>query len=231
MDQRFPDGTDQKQRNPVKNKNFEYRRQAAKKYAKTWHCASKLSSRGNYIYHYYDPDNLKSEGWWDDVSFMVGSQVVVVAWVHPRMKYSDETSEAAYSLAEPSPSSNFLLDSTPIYKKKGKNKNRKKIVAYECKPSGQELKEWHDKLQTIRDAVRKTSDIRIKPSITIEQLDYCRFVELCIPVEVIDQKSLEDMTDLARLIIKDRGMLDVLYPGYEYGKEQWIAEGHDGRLA
>ncbi len=219
-----------------KNKEFERRRHAAKKYAKTDWTNSRLNSEGNYVYHCYDnPDFKKTEGWWDDVSFKFGSQKVVVAWIHPRMAFSDETNDMAHLVFKPAPKWDILKNSRPIYKKVGSKRNRKKIVAWETGSSDKNksrdnFKKWMDELGIFLESFRAKTDLVIQPSIKIEQMDYCRYVSLVCPIEVVDEASLDKMAELTRKLLRGETSLEKEFPDYTYTKDNWLKEGHNGKI-
>lgn len=210
----------------MKNKYFDQKRTAAKKYAKKWHRYGEMTPLGNVLYHQYPEEHKKTEGWWDDVAFRMGSQIVVVWWVHPRMVYSDTASNAAYELLEAAPKWDLSADGVKNYKRIGKNKNRKRVISTTMAPIPKDFRDWADDWDAKTKLIQETGDIVIKPSIKIEQYDWCRGVSLCMPVEAIDAKSVEYMAELAKQILRGETTLEKLFPGYTYTKEDWIKEGN-----
>ena len=49
-------------------------------------------------------------------------------------------------------------------------------------------------------------------------------MELCVPVEVRDQNEAGSLVDLARRLIKGIATLEGEFPGYSYGRQQWLNE-------
>jgi hypothetical protein len=210
----------------LKNKEFDRRRREAKQYAKKWHNIRHVNPDGNYLYHSYPEP--KDMGWWDDVSFRLGSQVVVVAWIHPRMAFSDKTKDIAYGLLPEAPPTKWEKASTN-YRRIGKNKNRKRVVSYNMTPFDGDFLAWCDLWDKTTLDIRKTTDLIIRPSIKIEQLDYCRFVSLVAPVEAIDEKSVNDMANMAKTILRGETTLEELFPEYVYTREDWASEVPDDK--
>lgn len=218
-----------------KNKEFERRRIAAKKYAKTDWMQSRLNEHGNYVYHCYDnPDVKKTEGWWDDVSFKFGSQKIVVAWVHPRMAFSDETDNQAHLSFKSAPKWDIFDKAKPIYKKVGSKRARKKVIAWATSSDKNEshdnFRKWMDEFGLFLEKFRSETDLVIRPSIKIEQMDYCRYVTLVCPIEVVDEASLNQMAELTKKILRRETTLEKEFPNYTYTKEDWLKEGHDGTI-
>jgi hypothetical protein len=209
----------------MKNKYFDYMRAKAKKYAKTWHRANQLTPLGNALIHCYDnPDNKKEHGWWDDVQFKLGGQVITVWWIHPRMAFSDTTDTVAYDSLPPAPEWNWASSGVKNYKKIGKNKNRKRLVSTTIPPSPASFTEWCDLWKVRRAEVRQSTDIVIRPSIKVDQLSWCRGVSLCIPIEAVDADSVEQVAEIAKKLLRGETTLDELFPNYTYTKDDWAAE-------
>lgn len=207
----------------MKNKYFDLMRKSAKEYAKDWHRHNQLTPLGNALIHCYD--NPHEMGWWDDVMFRLGGQVICVWWTHPRMQFADQTNEMARNLMPPSPPWNLREGSVANYKRLGKNKKRKKIVSYTMAPIHDTWKEWSAECDKKTEEVRRTTDLVIRPSMKIEQLNWCRGVSLCIPEEAIDAVSVEKMAEIAKQLLRGETTLEELYPDYTYTRHDYEADG------
>ena len=208
----------------MKNKYFDLMRKSAKEYAKTWHRHNQLTPLGNALIHCYD-NHQHEMGWWDDVMFRLGGQVICVWWTHPRMQFADQTNEMAHNLMPPSPPWN-LGSGTPNYKRLGKNKKRKKIVSYTMdSPTPGTWKEWSAECDKKTEEVRRTTDLVIRPSMKVEQLNWCRGVSLCVPEEAIDAVSVEKMAEIAKQLLRGETTLEELYPDYTYTRHDYEADG------
>lgn len=206
----------------MKNSQFERARQSAKCYVKRWASNRKLTERGNYVVHHFDGTPRLS--WWGDVFFRLGSQVVAVWWTHPRLQYHDACENAAFDQVDElrAHKSNAAV---PLYKIVGKNKNRKKVVAWRLKETPEEQRKWRDEWKRIKEHLLKTSDVIVRPSMTIKQYDWCRGVEICLPIEIIDQRGLEDVADIVRSILSGKKKFEDFYPvDYAYGRDEWAVD-------
>lgn len=216
----------------MKNKRFERNRVDAKKYLKKWWRRRELTELGNAIYHVYDnPENKKTEGWWDDVAFVMGSQVVSVWWIHPRMAYHDKCSNLAQKATDEVmtyPSGDLFDGSTKNYRYLGKNKKRKKIVSHTMAPINESYRIYFDKLHEFEAKFQKTGDVVIKPHMKVEQLHWCRGVSICMPVEAIDLISVEAMAELVKKILRGETTLEKEFPDYTYTKDDWNREFPEG---
>lgn len=65
----------------------------------------------------------------------------------------------------------------------------------------------------------------IVPSLKVETLAWCRFVEIVAPIEIRNVAELGMLADLVRRILKGETTLADEFPGYVYGKDQWIGDG------
>ncbi len=208
----------------MKNKDFERKREAAKRYAKQWN--NPLTERGNYIPNQFD--GSKKISWWDDIFFRHGSQLIAVWWDHPRLRYQDRCKSLAYDelvKIKPKKETDWLEGSEKIYKYLGKSKKRKRVEFYRMLDMTQSQTDWYDELKAREEELLMTSDVVIRPSITITQYDWCRGVDICLPVEVVDEASLEDVADQVRDVLSGRKKFSDLYPeGYAYTREDWIRD-------
>lgn len=204
----------------MKNIYIERNIQSAKRYAKNWNRTK--SARGNHIIHDYSiPSKLS---WWDDVLFRVGSQIVVVWWTHPRMKYRDVCEDLAFNEC-----SDYYVDweikTKKIQKPVGKTKSRKQTVAHEWLPPPEDHKTFYDKLRETEERILTTSDVVVKPHFKVKQLNWARAVDVCYPVEIIDQQSLEDMADDVKKVLTGQKTLDNLFDSsYTYTHNNWNTE-------
>lgn len=216
----------------MKHRAMERKIKMAKDYSKNWPRASDVSRRGNLVYHQYPVDSSRTQGWWDDVAFRFGSQLVLVIWTHPRMDYQDTCENLAYDnvvhLKPQADDHNWLNDATKIHKFVGKNKKRKRVVAYRLKSSTllDQNREWYKVWDKEKLRVSASGEIEIKPYIKITQGHRHRMVRVCLPLEVIDQTSLEDMADVVRDILNGKSTIEGLFPGYTYSSSNWLAEGN-----
>lgn len=207
----------------MKNKYFDLMRKNAKKYAKTWHRHHEVNADGNVLYHCYSEP--KSEGWWDDVAFKIGSQVVVVLWVHPRMAFKDQVNDQAMEDCNHLyPTDDWFSGGKKIYKKLGKNKKRKRHIMTEMRQTPQSTRDWCDAIHAREKELFLTTDAVIRPSMRIEQCNHARYVYLCMPVEAVDEKSVNEMANVAKRLVKGETTLAELFPEYSYTKEDWAKE-------
>ncbi|MDO5651583.1 MAG: hypothetical protein Q4G13_05550 [Moraxella sp.] len=205
----------------MKNKNFERKRQQAKRHAKKYNPANGFNEQGNHVIHSYE--EKRELGWWDDVDFMLGSQRIHVAWIHPRTHYEDLCSELAHK-QKPYPYNTLKpLDKKPIYPTKGTKRQRKKAKFFEW-TIPEERKNYFEELRKLENEILQSSDIVVRPYFKVEQLDWCRFVNVCLPIEVVDEATLNNMANIVRQLLARTTTLDELYPNYQYDKNDWIKE-------
>ncbi len=202
----------------MKNKFIEYKKHSAKQYAKKWNAPR--NAQGNHFPHLFE--NSSKLASCEEVFFKLGSQVVVVWWVHPRQQYLLLCDECAYLMMLP------LRNDTPlIFKPKYKkiDNSRKKAMSFELVQSSTvEEQEFWQKYREKYHELLTTSDFVIKPFINIKQYDWCLGVDICLPLEVLDETSANELVAIVKDLLRQETTLDKLYPNYQYTKENWQQE-------
>lgn len=207
----------------MKNRQFELRRRLARQYHRDKRGDPfEQGIRIRHDYGEFDPNELS---WWDDVQFILGDLRVAVAWQHPRHVYQgmieDAAMQAAHHLYEKIDGDLFEA-AEKSYKKIGRS--RKKVHSYTTtRRPGEQA--WLDALRAEEARLSKDAEFSIVPSFKVETLAWCRFVEIVAPVEVRKVAELRMLAELVRRILKGKAMLEREFPGYVYGKAQWVSEG------
>jgi hypothetical protein len=178
------------------------------------------------VYHCYD--GTRTKGYWDDVAIKVGGQQVTIWWTHPRYLYEEHIDTIAYeeATAKYEQNTDRWMDGTPQYKKVGKS--RKKIVSYLSNmdtPDGF-YGYWRDRKKELLE----TSDFEQTCHFSVRQYDYCRGVSICIPIEVVDESSLHELTMIVRSLLANPEKFKELYGNYKYGKTEWNLENGQPEL-
>ncbi|WP_212786315.1 hypothetical protein [Ferrigenium kumadai] len=182
-------------------------------------------TNGLYLPHSYETPRQLS--WWDDIGFILNGRRVMVWWIHPRMAYADAIEERAWEETVTTPSAlPELLGHEPsqkIWKKVGKS--RKKVVGYQAPPQSESRLERYDQVQATEKRLKSDgTDFEVRPSVSVRAYSWGLGMELCVPVEVRDQNEAGSLVDLARRLIKGIATLDGEFPGYSYGRQQWLDE-------
>lgn len=184
----------------------------------------RLSHGGLFIPHSYTetkPDNLS---WWDDVGFILNGRRVIVWWQHPRQIYSDAIDDQSREEAGDNPGDNWLSDgSTTNYRRVGKS--RKKIVSYTSRQPSQEQQMYYDTRRENRERLSKDGiDFEVTTSCKRERLSWATGVSLVVPLEVRSETELALVKNLARRLMLGQTTLEAEFPGYRYGKADWLRE-------
>ena len=204
----------------MKNRHVEQTLRAARQYHRNhpWRMKGGLCTP----FAHLEPDALT---WRDDVGFVLNGRRVMVWFSHPRMKYSDAISDLAWTDMGEAPQDigSMFEDSGKNWKKVGRS--RKKVVLYTMKPFSVELSAYYDEKRNNDLRIQAEGiDLVVRPSIEVKTLSWCTGVSLCVPVEVRQETDLVALAALAKRLIKHEVTLDQLYPGYEYGREDWLGE-------
>jgi hypothetical protein len=207
----------------MKNRRFELRRRLARQYHRNKR--GDQFEQGILVRHDYGEFDANELSWWDDVQFILGGLRVEVAWQHPRHAYRDVIEDAAMKAAHhlyEKIKGDLFEGAEKSYKKVGRS--RKKVQSYTTtrRPGEQE---WLDAVRAEEVRLSKEAEFSVVPSLKVETLAWCRFVEIVAPVEVRNVPELRVLADLVRRILKGETTLVREFPGYVYGKAQWISEG------
>lgn len=207
----------------MKNPNFQRKLQRMRQYH-----ANKRNSQfdeGVRIFHRYDEFGPDALSWWDDCQIIVGKRRVMIWWTHPRFAYRNAIEDAAWAAVGDGPDRDWLgeLRSQPIYKPAGKS--RKRIVAYRSSEHDEAYEQWSQRLHAEEDRLEATGiDLMIAPSCRFETLDWCSGLELRLPMEVHNIAELKALAAMGRQLFKRETTVEELFPGYTYGRTQWLAE-------
>lgn len=209
----------------MKNKHFEHRREAAKRFKNSPNNGfARRMVNGVAIYHdYTEPRKLS---FWDDFGFILGSQYVLVTWVHPRMAFSDaveaEAEENVIQAIGPGPIWDFFKNNTPVYKKVGKS--RKKINSFSLAMVPADYEEYRLKVNIETDRLLKESSLTAKPSIRIMQWHTCRQVAIVYPAELLNVSDIVVFAAMLKQHLLGRGDMFAHLDGYRYGAADWQTE-------
>jgi len=206
----------------MKNARFERFGRMQRQYHR--HHQWKLSRGGLFIPHSYAETKPDSLSWWDDVGFIMNGRRVIVWWQHPRHVYSNAIEDQSWQEAGEDPGDDWLFEgSTTNYRKVGKS--RKKIISYTSRQPSDEQRMYYDKLDAIRKRMAAEGiDFDVATSWTRERLNWATGISLVVPLEVRNEAELALVAGLARRLILGQTTLDAEFPGYRYGKADWLRE-------
>lgn len=206
----------------MKNAKFEKFGRMQREYHR--HHPWRLSQGGLFIPHSYAETKPDGLSWWDDVGFILNGRRVIVWWQHPRQIYSDAIGDQAREEAGENPGDDWLLDgSTTNYRRVGKS--RKKIVSYTCRQPSQEQQKYYDTLRDYRERLSRDGiDFDVTTSWNQERLSWATSVSLVVPLEVRNETELAVVAKLARRLMLGQTTLEAEFPGYRYGKPDWLHE-------
>lgn len=212
----------QKQGVMLKNPKFELLRRLQRQYHRnhTW----RLNADRLYVPHSYAGVKSDSLSSWDDVGFILNDRRVIVWWRHPRHVYADMLDQRAWDLAGEAPAGDWLLEgSTPNYIPVGKS--RKRIISHTCRSPSAEQQAYYEHIRGLRAQLDKTGiDYSVRPTWKRTRLDWADGVDLVAPMEVRNEFELAQVAKLARRLMLGQTTLELEFPGYAYGQEDWLAD-------
>lgn len=184
----------------------------------------RLSQGGLFIPHSYAETPPDSLSWWDDVGFILNGRRVIVWWRHPRQVYATALDEQSWQEAGEGPQDDWLTTGiTKNYRRVGKS--RKKIVSYTSRQPSAEQRLHDDRRRAIRERLTTAGiALEVLPSWTREPLTWATGVSLVAPLDVRNEDELASLARLSRHLILGKTTLNAEFPGYRYGRNDWLRE-------
>jgi hypothetical protein len=184
----------------------------------------RLSQGALYIPHSYTNVTPDSLSYWDDVGFILNGRRIIVWWQHPRHVYVDALEEVASQEVGDGPGDTWLSDgATKNYKRVGRS--RKKLMSYTPREPSAAQSNHYDLLNvTFARLSSEGIDLEVVASWQWRRLTWAMAVTLVTPFEVRNECELASVANLARLLILGKTTLDVEFPGYCYGRNEWLSE-------
>ena len=204
----------------MKSRHREKLRRQAKEYHRTNGLAA--DEGGIQSRHVFEPDCLLS--WWHDLGFVFNKRGMMIWWTHPRLRYADAISDAAWNEAgTPPKSASPLFASEPQWKRVGRS--RKKIISYLARETPAELRRYYDHLQNIETRLRATGIVhQVSPALRVTQLKWGTGIDLCVPMELRTKEDAEAIVALSKKLLKRGTTLALEFPEYQYGQIEWLNE-------
>ena len=112
---------------------------------------------------------------------------------------------------------------TKNYRKVGRS--RKKLVSYTSRQPSPEQRQHYDLLRDIEKRLSADGiDFDVAVSWKWERLSWAMGVSLVAPLEVRNEGELASVANLARHLILGKTTLNAEFPGYLYGRADWLRE-------
>lgn len=206
----------------MKNKKMEQYKISAKHYAKHWQ--KQLNQDGNHLPHAYPENERKKLAWWDDVFFKLGSQVVAIWWVHPRQHYADLCENLLDKQINMPDTASCFEWGEKIYTQVGKSRKKIKYYQTSSRYNDERWQLYFAQREQLRQNLLYENDLLVKPFMQIQQYAWGLGVNLCLPIEALDEMSVNEMAQIAKRLVRRETTLAKLYPDYTYSKTDWQRE-------
>lgn len=186
----------------------------------------RLSPGGLYIRYSYTETKPDDLSWRDDVGFILNRRRVIVWWKHPRLVYSDAIEDLSWKEAGDAPEDDWFHDDrTASHKRVGKS--RKKIVGHFLREFTAETEQYFKKHRDIEKRLQAEGiELDVSLSWKRERMKSGDGISLVAPMEVRNGTELALVAKLARRLILGQTTLEAEFPGYRYGRADWLREQH-----
>ncbi|WP_322033398.1 hypothetical protein [Paraburkholderia sp. J76] len=205
----------------MKNRHIESLRRKAREYHRHHQWPLK---NGLYVPHAYPEEDRVRLSWWDDVGFILNGRRVIVNWMHPRFAYSNAIEDEAHTDIPPPTSDKWHEEGEKQYRKLGRS--RKKVIAITCGPTTTPWAEYFAALRAREDELKRSGiDLEIRPSMRVVWYSWAMAVDLIAPMEVRSGDDVVALAAIARRLVKRETTVADEWPGYSYGRADWLTEG------
>jgi hypothetical protein len=200
--------------------------ESVKKSAKLYHQTERSTNFTNGLIHYHDFDEDTSSNltWWEDVEFILNDYRVNVACIHPRLDYLDSIKTEAHNKID-----HLYPVPTDIFEEPKQNYVKDRKSKFKSVPLNtdftKEFNDWSAAYNSTQQELLLTSEYKAKPFITSEWLAYCRYIDICAPIEIRGSNDLVKLVDLVKRLLKGETTIENEFPAYTYAKVQWEDEG------
>lgn len=207
----------------MKNLYYQSIRQAAKHFHSRQH-GDHFDKGINPQYDYGNGEATKLS-WWDDVTFIRNNYRVHVSWSHPRWYYKETIRSKAFDNINALDifDEHAFENATPQYVKIGKS--RKKVASYTMgsllKPGMYEL------LETEEQKLFKINDVKIYPFMTVSWFKDCRYIDICVPIEIKSTQDLVTLVTLVKRLLNQTTTLSKEFPNYAYSQKNWAEDDQE----
>lgn len=183
-----------------------------------------LSAQGLYVTTDFSRKDPESLTWWQDFGFVLNNRMIDVTFEHPRYAYSERIKELSREEAGENPGDDWLADgATKIYRHVGAS--RKRIVAWRSREPSEEQNRYYDRRREIENRLKAEGvDFSVSASFRRERINWAVAVTLIVPMEIRNESDLEPVADLARRLLTGKTTIEAEFPGYIYGKKDWLRD-------
>jgi hypothetical protein len=178
---------------------------------------------GLFIPHAYPEEGKDRLSWWDDVGFILNDRRVIVHWVHPRFAYNNAIEDRAQSETPPPASDWWQEGGEKRYRKLGRS--RKRVIGIASGPTTAPWSDYFAALKAREDELARSGiDLDIRPSMRVGWYKWATAIDLIAPIEVRSRDHVVSLAVIARRLLKRETTVAEEWPGYSYGRVDWLAE-------
>ena len=213
----------------MKNKLHETKKRKARQYARNYQWKPKHPN----IELFYSYDEEREKSYWDDFKTKMNGQFLMIYFEHPRHLYHEKCNDLAYDEVEkvyPWKFDDFGSSFVPTYEKVGNS--RKKVSYWE-----QKIAEEKEDVRNLRWNLLKETEQRILNDVNngivincsykLEQLNWCRSLDICVNREILSEDDALKFVSDCRKMIKGDMRLNELNDGKMfYDANDWINENN-----
>lgn len=178
------------------------------------------------VFHIDDSSHLETDGLslYADIGLVLNDCEVTVWWRHPRHVYREEIETFAMRELGPGPEEGWLHDvSGPNHAPVGKS--RKRIVSYTTNPPSEAQRDHYDRIDALMTQYREEGiDLQVRVSCRRKRWKWATNISIVAPFEIQSLNDVLQLADLAKKLIAGEASIQSMFPGYAYGREDWLRE-------
>ena len=160
----------------------------------------------------------------DHIGFVVNGKRVSIWLQHPRHIYRKMIGRVAKDMSGEAYDEVWLDNAEKVFHKVGRG-NRKKICGHVSHPMIEETNRYFDELTKNLKALRASGiDFEVKPSFGWYRHKLNFFVEMVAPIELRSAETAAEVVKLAKSLMRGNTTIEAEFPGYIYGKKDWLRD-------
>ena len=205
----------------MKNKKFQSLVASSKAYFKRK--GNQFHDKENRISIYHQIEDRPF--WWGDFATYCGSQRLMIWAVHLRMDYKDKCDSLAFSTVDRTDREGCTLPEFEPIKKKVGNSRKKTILWQMNSETCESRKGYYDRLHAEEERIAAESDIIAVPRFSVQQLPWCRGMDIVTAEELNTEDKIVDFINRCRELATYRTPFSELFDtGVVYDRDTWNAE-------
>ena len=85
----------------------------------------------------------------------------------------------------------------------------------------------YELLETEEQKLFKINDVKIYPFMTVSWFKDCRYIDICVPIEIKSTQDLVTLVTLVKRLLNQTTTLSKEFPNYAYSQKNWAEDDQE----